>query len=246
VNNDTPSIEDLLKKKPVEESTPVGTPSVTEVFASKMQDIGLQEKEQVAKSEAGALHVGYVNLVGFPISPEALTLIPEEQARELQVICFLFTGPELRIAALHPEQQAVQELAYQLQERNKATTGIYKVTEHSFETAMKMYETLPKIKAVVKGVRITEEELARYQALVKDFPAIHKLLNEASTTDVLTIVIAAALELDSSDIHVEAEENGVKVRLRVDGILQDVAVLPVETWKKIISRGLYRSGLGLD
>ena len=75
---------------------------------------------------------------------------------------------------------------------------------------------------------------------------MQKLLLTASTTDVVTVIISAALELDSSDIHIEAEEAGIKFRLRVDGFLQDAATLPPEAWKKIISRIKLIAGLKLN
>ena len=68
--------------------------------------------------------------------------------------------------------------------------------------------------------------------LQKSGGAIYKCV----ISDILTLMIASALKVDSSDIHVEAEENGIVVRYRIDGILHDVATLPKEQWKKFISR----------
>ena len=257
MSNDLPSIEDLLKKPsaapaaasvsaPAPAPAATGTPSTSEKFDEKMSAIHLGEKETLAKGEAGGLGVGYVNLVGFAVSPEALSLIPEAQAKELKAVAFLFTGSEIRVGAPDPKNPAVVELTYQLGERNKAGAAVYKISEHSLETALKLYDSLPKIKQVVKGVRITDEELDRYRAAIKDFAAVQKLLTDASTTDVLTVIISAALELDSSDLHIEAEEAGIKFRLRVDGLLQDVATLPPESWKKIISRIKLIAGLKIN
>ena len=44
------------------------------------------------------------------------------------------------------------------------------------------------------------------------------------------------MKLGSSDVHIEAEEKGIAVRFRVDGILQEVALLDREQWKRIINR----------
>jgi type II secretory ATPase GspE/PulE/Tfp pilus assembly ATPase PilB-like protein len=44
------------------------------------------------------------------------------------------------------------------------------------------------------------------------------------------------LKLEASDVHVEAEEKGIVVRFRLDGILHDVAMLPVEAYKKLVAR----------
>jgi type II secretory ATPase GspE/PulE/Tfp pilus assembly ATPase PilB-like protein len=49
-------------------------------------------------------------------------------------------------------------------------------------------------------------------------------------------MIASALKVNSSDMHVEAEENGIAMRYRIDGVLHDVATLPKEQWKRFISR----------
>ena len=101
---------------------------------------------------------------------------------------------------------------------------------------MKLYDALPKTRKIIKGVQIKEEELARYQEQMNSFADIQKILDGASITDILAIVTAASLKLGSSDIHVEAEEKDIAVRLRVDGILQDVATIEKSQWKKIINR----------
>jgi type II secretory ATPase GspE/PulE/Tfp pilus assembly ATPase PilB-like protein len=65
---------------------------------------------------------------------------------------------------------------------------------------------------------------------------IQAVIAKANVTDILSIVIAAAVKLNSSDVHIEAEEKGIMVRFRVDGVLQDVATVDVHEWKKIINR----------
>ena len=44
-------------------------------------------------------------------------------------------------------------------------------------------------------------------------------------TELMTLIIAAAIKARSSDIHIEAEEKDVKVRYRIDGVLNGVAYL---------------------
>lgn len=205
-------------------------------LANKISQIGKKAKEQEAEVVAASMGLPYIALKGFPISPDALRLIPEEQARELRVICFFFNGPQLRIGAVDPNNTAIQELVFQLGERNKTNAALYQISEESLIAGLELYKALPKIKPIVKGVQIQEEELERYQAQMGSTSDIQAVIAEASITDVLAIVVAAAIKLNSSDIHIEAEEKGIVVRFRVDGVLQDVATIDKQEWKKIISR----------
>lgn len=245
--------------EPVTEETPAPKPDVPpappprepktktqEAFMEKMQAIEEKGMEQEAQQQAAALGMEYVNLKGFAISPDAIRLIPEEQAKELGVVAFLFTGPEIRVGATDPESQAVKDLVFQLGERHKANTAIYKISHESLDEAIKLYATLPKIRKIVKGVQITQEELEKFQAQMENFDDIDKVLDGASITDILAIIISAALKLGSSDIHIEAEEKDIAVRLRVDGILQNVASIEKDKWKKIISRIKLIAGLKLN
>lgn len=218
----------------------------SEQFAEKMTIISRREKEEEVGREAATLGIPTMQLKGFPISPDALTLIPEEQARELQVVCFLYSGSEIRVGAIKPQDEKIDELIFALGERHKANVQRYLISAESLEHALRLYAALPKIKAVVKGVEITEGELQKYSAQMTDFASISGILQRASVTDILAVVIAASLKVGSSDIHVEAEEKGIIVRFRVDGILQEIAVLESEQWKKIIARIKLIAGLKIN
>ncbi|MFA5945970.1 MAG: GspE/PulE family protein [Patescibacteria group bacterium] len=205
-------------------------------LTAKMSSIKKQEKEVETVKSAASLGVKSIDLKGFPISPEALALVPEARSKELQSVVFLFNGPELRLGTMRPDDPKVKELMFELEERNKTHAAMYLISEESFNQALKLYASLPTIHAIIKGVQITEDELAKYAAEMTDNSTIAKLMMEASVTDILAIVIAAALKLNSSDIHIEAEETGIAVRFRVDGILQTIAKLESSSWKKLINR----------
>lgn len=245
--NDTQSIEDLLQHMSSTSSNDASVaPSATNALAEKMLDVRRKEKEAETAMLAKKAGIGYVNLKGFPISPDALRQIPKDQAEALKVVCFLYTGTEVRIAALEPENPSVKELIYQIGERTKANGGVYQISEESLKAAIKAYDTLPIIKAIVKGVKITDEELQIFQKKLTSYGDVQHVIQSASITDIITIVIAAALQFGTSDIHVEAEEKQIIIRLRIDGVLQEVASLDADLWKKIIARVKLISGLKIN
>jgi len=230
---DQPNINDLLKKSKL--------PSITSAdsqakFSAKMHDLDLQAKERETAKRGAFLGVSYINLKGFPISPDALVLLSFEQAKELKMAVFLQTGDEVRIAAVDPSRPDVKEAAYQVGERARANVGMYIISEESYAHALKLYDTLPKIRKIVKGVEITEADLKKYQDQMTSFKDLDKMMRGADITDSVTIIIAGALKGDASDMHIEAEEKDVVVRYRVDGVLQDAARLARDVWPRIISR----------
>lgn len=232
----TPKASAPVSNIPASAKIVLADEETSQKFSEKMGAIKLKEKEEESSRLAASIGVPSINLKGFPISPEALILVPEEQAKALKVICFLFTGPELRLGAMNPEDPAVKELLFELGERNKTNPKLYLLSEESYNQGLKLYAALPKIKTIVKGVQITEAELEKYAAQMTDFASIAAVMKKSSVTDVLAVIIAASLKLGSSDIHIEAEEKGIVVRFRVDGMLQEVAVLAREQWVKIINR----------
>jgi len=243
-----PSIDDLLKNfgSKRTDAPQIAGEETKEKFEEKMSAIALKEKEKVAEAKAANLGFPYINLKGFPISPETLTSIPKEIAEALKVICFLNTGTEIRIGAIDPTQDQVKELLLSLEDKFHGHGEIYLISEHSFTLAFKLYAALPTIKKIVSGVEITEKDLEKYSEEIKSFKQLNEKIQRANITDIVTMVIAASITARSSDIHIEAEEKDIKIRFRVDGILTDAASLPKEQWSKVISRIKLLSGLKIN
>lgn len=247
-----PSISSLLSKKPVagDDSTSkptsksVGTDS-TEKFAQQMKKIGIKEKEEMVRGNAQALGLPYIDLKGFPIAAESLRMLPEELVLEKGVICFYATPEEIRVGCIAPNAE-LDDFLYQLGERHHAKIVLYLISDNSFEQAVKLYANLPIVKAITKDINITDEELNKFGEKISNLQSLQEKFVNVSVTDILSLMIAAALKINSSDIHVEAEENGIAVRYRIDGILHDVATLPKDQWKRFISRIKLLSALKIN
>lgn len=222
------SIENLLNPTGDEEST-AGR------FAKKQGEIKIKEIEKKTEKRATTLGLGYVNLVGFPISPEALALIQEERAKELGAVCFFYDGKNVRLGCVEPSDQIKNELA-DLSERYYADPGLYLISENSYEAALEAYRSVPKIKKYESGIEISEDNLEKFKKDIANYKNLNDKINDVNISDVVTLMLATAIKLKASDIHIEAEEAGVAVRIRIDGVLQEAALINRDKWKKIISR----------
>jgi type II secretory ATPase GspE/PulE/Tfp pilus assembly ATPase PilB-like protein len=67
-----------------------------------------------------------------------------------------------------------------------------------------------------------------------------------NTSDFLNIIMAGGVVIGTSDIHIEPLDEGAKIRIRIDGVLQDVIELERKTYKDILSRIKLISGVKLN
>lgn len=222
------SIQNLIETDDNEES-------VAGLFAKKQKEIKLKEIEKKAMTLATSQGLSYINLSGFPISPEALVLISEDQARTLRAVCFFYNGKNIRLACLEPSKEITAELQ-SLEKRYFSKVGLYIISPTSLELALNAYKSLPKVKKYSTGVEITEASLEKFKQEISSYKNLGNIINDVNITDVITLIIATALKLEASDIHVEAESTGVIIRLRLDGVLQEAATISKEKWERIISR----------
>lgn len=240
MSTDLPSIKDLLSGDSDEEE------STTARLKSKIEEIGLKKKEELVKKRAEEKNLPYINLVGFAIGPEALKTIPLDESRKLGVICFLLLEGNVRFGAINPEDSEVQKITQKIGKELHAKTELYLISKHGLELALKIYERLPKKRERVGGVTVSEEQLKKFTAQLKNLDDFNEMLKTVSTTDLVTLIIAAAVKLRASDIHMEPSENKLLIRFRIDGILHDITKLEKEKIHLIISRIKLLSGLKLN
>ncbi len=226
--SDISSIDNLLHPDDNDES-------VSSKFFKKQQEIKLKEIEKKAARQASESGLDYIDLNGFPISPEALSLIKEEEAKKLKAFCFFYNGEHIRLACLNRNEEIENKLK-ELEKIYFAEGRLYLVSQTSFDIALDAYKRLPKIKKYQGGVEIKSEDLEKFKESISSYKNLNEKINDVNISDVITLMIATALKLKASDIHVEAEEKGVVVRLRLDGVLQEAAEIDKQKWNRIVSR----------
>ena len=265
----TPSIEDLLKKTTTDESAKQTTPSAgyfkgapikqtaptvkksksemsqMELLDSKMNEIQTSDIEKRTQNEALGHHLPYINLRGFPVSPEALSLISEDDAAKKRVIAFLKLNDDIRLATSKPGPE-IDALAQKLASAHLSDIQIYYCSEQSIDYGISLYAALPKTIEVIEGVQIKEADLKKFESELANFKELQERMQNVSTTDLVTLILSAALKASASDIHIEAEEESIKIRLRIDGILHDTASVPKKQWKLIISRIKLLAGMKIN
>ena len=214
----------------------------------KLREIDLAKKEQITAEEAAEMGLSYISFKGFPISPAVLGLVQQELAEKAQTVCFYKNDREARLGVVNVENPAIAEVRKAIQKKfPDIKFQIYLISEHSLSLALELYKAVSRIIPVVSDFEINGEDLKKFQEGLSSFAALQKALEETENmTNVFTMVIASAMNANSSDIHIEAEEKDVAIRFRVDGVLQVVARLESAKWPKVISRIKVLAGLKIN
>jgi len=231
----TASIEDLIKQSK-QTAQSAGQGKSEDILQEKIKQIDIKEQERRTRQTAKDLGLDFISLRGYPISPEIVSIIPESEAIKNKAIIFYEGGGRVRLGVVDPQIPSLNALASNLGKKYHGGVDLYLISEDSFKYALENYKRVVKVKNVTTGVEITSAEIEQYKSEIKNFNDLDVRIKTGNLTDVFTMILATAIETDSSDVHIEAEETQIKVRFRIDGVLFDVATMPRERWPKVISR----------
>ncbi len=97
---------------------------------------------------------------------------------------------------------------------------------------MLVYDNMEGTKKIIGQVEISKLKISNIAEFKKKIDSSLK----KSTSELLEIILAGAIALDCSDIHIEPEEKQAKLRVRLDGILEDVLFFDPKIQKSLVSR----------
>ncbi|HEX3099398.1 MAG TPA: GspE/PulE family protein [Patescibacteria group bacterium] len=185
-------------------------------------------EERESQGRANSLGMQYVNLQNFPLDLTALSIITEQEAREIGAVPFYKERHDVRMGTNDPTNPALKAKIAEMSTKFKVE--LYYISLSSYESTMKFYSK------VIRPTSTFENAIKFGDSGTQD--ELQELMQNRATnaSDLLTAMFGAAVSQGSSDIHLEPEEHMVKVRLRIDGVLHDAAQMPKESHNSVVSR----------
>ncbi len=180
-----------------------------------------QPKEKPAKSDKPRAKL----LKQLP-QPEALQLIPEVMARRYNAIPLTISGRTMEVAMADPTDIfALEALAAQSRMRIKPVAA----TAQEIRDAIDFnYKSFGEIAEHISRISIPAEET--------DEKVVLRAATDTPLVQALNLIIEEAIKARASDIHIEPQEDRVRIRYRIDGTLQDTMSLPISVHRALISR----------
>lgn len=217
-------------------------------------DLKAQEEEALVQKIASDIGVPYVDLTGVTINSDALRLVKEDVARKdnAEMAVYAMTGKKLDIAVKSPTNQKTLEEINRLENDGYETT-LYLASMHSLEKAWGRYNDISDSENARGGaLDVSDENLQEIVSSIHNNEDIQKRLNEIfelhdshQISKIMETVFGSAIALGSSDVHFEPEEKFVRLRLREDGVLQEISQINPTIYQRLLNRIKFISGMKL-
>ncbi len=219
----------------------------------RIDDLRKQEEEALAETLSAKYGVPYLDLTVTPINIDALRVIGEIETREAQIAVFNEIDKVLSIGALSPENPKTTDTLKKLEAKGY-TIQLFMVSHASLNKVWDRYKDLSYSFETKSGaLDISNEQITDFLAKVHTIPDVQNLIGEVlkmkksyRISRIMEIILAGAMATGSSDIHLEPEEDYVRLRYRLDGILTEILQFDLDTFKLLLSRLKLISNLKLN
>ena len=206
---------------------------------------GLSTEEDIATALAELAGVPRVNLETHPIDPAAAALIPGSFSKKHQIVPLSTENGRIQVAMTNPlnivlldeikliTRKEVDVLVATENDIRKAREALYAEgagdeRTASEKTAASLAEAIKK----TEGLDLAEDA----ESLTDHSPVI----------ELVSQIIFQAVKAEATDIHIEPEEKGIRVRYRIDGIIHQFAAMQKTLQSAIITRIKILSNLDIS
>ncbi len=194
-------------------------------------DLNRKFEEQETERQAQALGVSYINLYGFPVDSQALSLIPETQAQTLGTVVFFKEGNGIKVGSINPGAK-IEPLLQKLRDQH-FTADVFLISHSSLHHLIESYRKILSTERHSDKLEINTTDKIFASLSLQD---LAREFSQASATEMIEVLLGGALKVGASDVHIEPSVGNVKIRYRIDGVLQDIATLPTADLHQVVSR----------
>lgn len=209
-------------------------------------DIHRKKEEEQAQRLAKQLSLPYLNLMNYQPAPGVVGIVPKELVETGHIFAFKKQANNVYLAISDfqsPQTVAALEQMATLEQYNFIPVL---VSPSSMSYLAAMYDTLAPTVTSHEDVRIDNTTQITSTASMKDWVAMGEQASHLPVSELFSVIVANATQMDASDIHIEPTQTATHLRFRVDGILQDIVDLPSSVAPKLISRIKLLAGLKLN
>ena len=201
-----------------------------------LMDMGVIDDEMIAKALASQLKIPFLRLGNVEIPKEVTDLVPQEMAENYMLLPVKVIKKQLVIAMANPlEFYAMDDLRFITQMSIFVTVAPQSdilSAIHKFYPIQNLGKTLGVDAGFGENIEIVG------QANEKEHN-VQDLLNLTELPPVVRFtntVLAEAIKMKASDVHIEPQKDNVVIRYRIDGIMREIMQIDKQIHLSLVSR----------
>jgi type IV pilus assembly protein PilB len=192
------------------------------------EKLGFVSEVEIAQILADSLGVPFIDLRDYLIDSEVIKLIPESLAKKYKAVPLFKIGNTLTVAMVDPLNiTAIDEI------RLKSKMD---VIETVLSTANMIQNIIDQYYGVMGNAADLVKSLAQDKTDAKGKADSPVATEELSVIKLVNLILMQAVKDRASDIHIEPDEDKVRIRYRVDGVLQEIQNIPKHLQSALASR----------
>jgi type IV pilus assembly protein PilB len=196
------------------------------------------------------LGIPHIRVANYNIPKEVLDEVPESLARQYQMLPVSITGEVLTLAMSDPLNiMAIDDLHMVTRYEIEPVVALMSELHDAIERLYGGGKADSLFKTLSDEVRDRKDELVEVQASMDEVEDVSML--EASAEDepvkkLVRLIVYNALERGASDIHIEPFEKLIRIRYRVDGLLEEAQAPPKSYSANLVARLKILAGCRID
>lgn len=206
-----------------------------------IKSMRLVDEVDFVKAKAELLRIPYVDLEAIGFSPEALALVPESVADKYKVFPYKLDTKNKAIYVAMANPLDLETIEF-LEKRTNLKIESAVATEKQITGFIK--EKYIREKGITSEVTKAVEERKAEELISKEVGK--RVTAEGSVSKIVSTILEYAVKARASDVHIEPQEDSLRIRYRIDGILQEKYMLPRNVQEAVVSRIKILADLKID
>lgn len=210
---------------------------------SVVESLNIVPAEKFAEVKAKKLNIPFVSLDNVSFSPQALGFVPRAVAERFSVIPFAYDEKTETLSVAMANPVDLEAVTF-VREKTGQNIKTFAASVPEVERAINQQYRQEIVGEVGAALKETEEGQGRIKTV--DQTQIAQIIKEAPIAKIVSTILEYAVTSRASDIHIEPQEDRVRVRYRIDGILYDRLSLPKSVQEAVLSRIKILSEMKID
>jgi type IV pilus assembly protein PilB len=208
-------------------------------LGTSLMKLGLVSDDEITEVLSRQYGVPSINLKYYEVDPTVIKLIPQDTAVRYQIVPLSRVGSTLTIAMIDPTNVfAMDDIKFMTGFNVEPVVASESAISEAITKFYGEVESVEELTKVMKDLGAEDSgdlELAAEEQEM-DLASLERAAEEAPIIKLVNLLLTDAVKRGASDIHVEPFDRELRVRFRVDGILQSVMTPPLKLKDAITSR----------